>query len=85
MPVYQIDYYINNNLLRQVIKKYDKGSHQYKIFIYVNIFNIGFNKQKKTLEEALDYVFDIINKAQAPNFWEKPSYIKMLLLPETNQ
>ena len=82
MPIYQIDYIVKKNLVRQVIKYYPGINAPYKIFIYINLFNAGYNKQRHTLEDALQYAFDIINKAHDDDFWNYPSYMKMLKLPE---
>lgn len=85
MIVYQIDYVINKNFIRQIIKYYAKMKVPYKIFININSFNIGFNKNKKTLDEALNYCFETLNKAHSPNFWIKPSYMKMFKLPDSDE
>lgn len=83
MPIYQIDYFIGKNLIRQVIKYYPGIICPYKIFIYINIFNVGYNKQKHTLEEALTYVFENIEKAHSENFWKHPYYMQILKLPKS--
>lgn len=82
MPVFQIDFFVGKNLIRQIIKYYPGIFKPYKIFININIFNTGYNKQRHTLQEAIEYTFETLEKAHSQKFWDSPSYMKMLVLPD---